>query len=108
MFSKYPVIVYAVDTTALTADWNPETFPNLIVIHTNPISNMNAKQAGVSFNFNKFRSMLLRIKVGIQLDADMIMAKHCDRAAASTSFVDHFLRGSQLHGDPRAPCDVLL
>lgn len=84
MFSKYPVIVFAVDTTALTADWNPETFPNLVVVHTNSISNMNNKQPGVSFNFNKFRSMLLRIKVGIQLDADMIMAKHCDRLFDAT------------------------
>ena len=32
----------------------------------------------ISFNFNKFRSMMIRVKTGLQLDADMIVGKYCD------------------------------
>eukprot|EP00040_Diaphanoeca_grandis_P027765 m.158876 g.158876 ORF g.158876 m.158876 type:complete len:836 (+) comp31112_c0_seq2:109-2616(+) len=84
MFSKFPVIVFSVNTTSLTADWNSETFPRLLVIHTNSISELNGGRKGVSFNFNKFRSMMIRVKVGIQLDADMIMGKNCDRLFEAT------------------------
>ena len=34
-----------------------------------------AQGGRVSFNFNKFRSMLLRIEVGVQLDGDMLLGQ---------------------------------
>lgn len=79
-----PIIIYVVGTPHLSIDWDPEIFPRLIVLHADPIETMNEGRDGVSFNFNKFRSMLLRIKVGVQLDADMINGPNCDRLFAAT------------------------
>jgi len=84
LFSKEPIIIYVVGTPHLSIDWDPEIFPRLIVLHADPIETMNEGRDGVSFNFNKFRSMLLRIKVGVQLDADMINGPNCDRLFAAT------------------------
>lgn len=84
MFSKYPIIVFSVDTTDLSKDWRADIFPRLIVVHTNPIAYMNQRRSGISFNFNKFRSMLIRVRSAVQLDADMIMAKQCDRLFDAT------------------------
>lgn len=77
-FSEYPIIVFVVDTKELTMDWDSEIFPRLIVIHADGIQSMSSGRH-VSFNFNKFRSMLLRIKVGVQVDADMIVGPMCDK-----------------------------
>ena len=83
-FSKYPLVVYVVGTPELSKDWDPKVFPNLIIIHGDGLPTMNNGQEGVSFNFNKFRSMLLRIKVAVQLDADMVVGAQCDRIFDAT------------------------
>eukprot|EP00039_Didymoeca_costata_P031614 m.35639 g.35639 ORF g.35639 m.35639 type:complete len:630 (+) comp8918_c0_seq1:76-1965(+) len=83
-FSAHPIVVYVVGTPELSKDWNPKVFPRLIVIHADSISTMNNGQEGISFNFNKFRSMLLRIRVGLQVDADMVVGQNCDRLFDAT------------------------
>ena len=65
----------------ISIDWDPSLFPNLIVIHADDISTMGRS---MSFNFNKFRSLMLRIKVGVQLDADMLLGTNCDKLFDAT------------------------
>eukprot|EP00039_Didymoeca_costata_P017607 m.326602 g.326602 ORF g.326602 m.326602 type:complete len:727 (-) comp16560_c0_seq7:253-2433(-) len=77
LFSKEYILVFVVGQPTLSVDWDPEVFPRLIIIHANPLETMNHGDK-VSFNFNKFRSMLLRIRSGVQLDADMINGPNCD------------------------------
>lgn len=84
-FSEYPIVVYVVGTPELSQDWDPKVFPNLIIIHADGLETMNGGVGGISFNFNKFRSMMLRIKVAVQLDADMVVGAHCDRLFDSTA-----------------------
>ena len=62
-----------------------KVFPNLIIVHADGLETMNGGVGGISFNFNKFRSMMLRIKVAVQLDADMVVGAHCDRLFDSTA-----------------------
>ena len=64
-FSTEYVVVFVVGTPELSLDWDPVVFPRLIVIHANGMESMQTRRR-VSFNFNKFRSMMLRIKVGVQ------------------------------------------
>ena len=85
MFSNdtsIPIIVYVFEEEAISIDWDPVIFPRLIVVHGNSINSMGNRY--VSFNFNKFRSMFLRVKTGIQLDADMIIAPNCDLLFAAS------------------------
>jgi hypothetical protein len=90
LFSKHPIIVYVVDTVEISVDWDPLVFPRLIVIHANGIAKStispgaSAHTVPVSFNFEKFRSMMLRIKIGVQLDADMINGPNCDKLFDAT------------------------
>eukprot|EP00039_Didymoeca_costata_P004307 m.72583 g.72583 ORF g.72583 m.72583 type:complete len:682 (-) comp12336_c0_seq1:18-2063(-) len=84
-FSDFPVIVYVVGEENLCPDWDPVVFPNLILFHADPITEMLEPDAKkVSFNFNKFRAMLLRLRTGVQLDADMIIAPFADKLFAAT------------------------
>jgi len=87
LFSKHPVIVYVVGTHELSVDWDPKVFPRLIVMHADGISTSYKGRGGdyVSFNFEKFRSMMLRVKVGVQLDADMINGPNCDKLFEATA-----------------------
>jgi hypothetical protein len=69
----------------LQADWDPAIFDRLIIIHADHLSTMNNGVEGISFNFNKFRSMMLRIKTAVQVDADMVVGAHCDRLFDATA-----------------------
>ena len=60
MFSKYPLICVVFGQVEVSVDWDPALFPNLIVIHAGDIVEMGM---GMSFNFNKFRSLILRVRV---------------------------------------------
>ena len=86
LFSTKPIVVFVVATagtaTSLSPDWDPKVFPRLIVLHAAPLAAMGG--AGASFNFNKFRSMLIRVRTGVQVDADMLVAPHCDQLFAAT------------------------
>eukprot|EP00927_Polykrikos_kofoidii_P043994 TRINITY_DN3809_c0_g2_i1.p1 TRINITY_DN3809_c0_g2~~TRINITY_DN3809_c0_g2_i1.p1 ORF type:complete len:499 (-),score=65.08 TRINITY_DN3809_c0_g2_i1:33-1493(-) len=66
-FSKRPIIV-ANFGKELPAEWTPERFPRMILMHARGIrshSNQN------SFYFNKLRAMLFtKVSVGLVLDAD--------------------------------------
>jgi len=82
MFSKYPLICVVYGQVEISIDWDPKLFPNLIVIHAGDIKEMG--RGAPSFNFNKFRSLMLRIKVGVQLDADMLLGPNCDKLFDAT------------------------
>ena len=82
-FSKHPIIVFCVGTPKLSLDWDPKVFPRLIVIHAGGIEPIS-KGRYISFNFNKFRSMLLRVKTGVQVDADMVVGANCDKLFDAT------------------------
>ena len=113
LFSAHPVIVFSVDSPSLPAEWDPGLFPHLIVVHAETIE-ASMSTSDVSFNFNKLRSMLLRIKVGVQLDADQIVASaHADKLFDATEREIHSgypypimpvhwmsrLRGADRYGD---------
>jgi hypothetical protein len=55
-------------------------------LKANKISEMaeGSDKNRMSFNFNKFRSMILRVKVGVQLDADMLLGPNCDKLFDAT------------------------
>jgi len=84
MFSDAPVIVFVFGATHISIDWDPDAFPNLIVVHGGDLKEMTRGEK-ISFNFNKFRSMMFRIRTGVQLDADMIVAKHVDNLFVATA-----------------------
>jgi hypothetical protein len=54
-----------VGTTNLAEEWDPVAFPRLIVFHSNGFSSEYKNKLRVSFNFHKFRSMMLRIRTGV-------------------------------------------
>lgn len=85
-FSRYPIVVFCVDTPEVSPDWDPAVFPRLIIVHVDGLEQtMVGARGGISFNFNKFRAMmLLRIKVGVQVDADMVVGANCDRLFDAT------------------------
>eukprot|EP00041_Stephanoeca_diplocostata_P031718 m.994419 g.994419 ORF g.994419 m.994419 type:complete len:643 (-) comp24012_c1_seq56:2600-4528(-) len=89
MFSKYPVIVFSVNTTNLALDWEPEAFPRMLVYHTNPISFLNDGSGGVSFNFNKFRSMLVRVRCLAKHEASCSMFNRMYSPASACSWSTH-------------------
>ena len=51
MYSRYPIVVYVVDTPKLSGKWDPALFPRLVVIHTSGIDVESFTKFRVSFNF---------------------------------------------------------
>jgi len=73
-FSSKPIVVVHFGFSTPT-DWTAEKFPQLVLLHAAPIP----ANAGRSFNFNKFRAMMLsRVRVGVQLDSDQFVAPGVD------------------------------
>lgn len=73
-FSKAAVIVVNFGFST-DPGWDVTEFPRLVVFNAEPLP----PQAQRSFNFNKFRAMILtRIRVGIQLDSDQFVAPGVD------------------------------
>lgn len=68
MFSDKPIVLVIIgDDYVLPASW--QRFPNLILYR------MDSLMPGLGFNFNKNRAIIgARIKTGIQLDGDQIVA----------------------------------
>mmetsp|Transcript_109547 Transcript_109547/g.212092 ORF Transcript_109547/g.212092 Transcript_109547/m.212092 type:complete len:409 (-) Transcript_109547:57-1283(-) len=67
-FSSRPIVL--VNFGAADAHFDPERFPRLVLLQARDVSKL-----GVSFNFNKFQAALLsKVKVGVSLDSDMMMA----------------------------------
>ncbi|CAJ1373594.1 unnamed protein product [Effrenium voratum] len=77
-FSKHPIVV--VNFGLQDPGLDPARFPRLVLLHA------RALDRGVSFNFNKFRAILLaQVKVGASLDSDMMMATpHADQLLQRT------------------------
>mmetsp|Transcript_86156 Transcript_86156/g.216825 ORF Transcript_86156/g.216825 Transcript_86156/m.216825 type:complete len:303 (+) Transcript_86156:153-1061(+) len=64
-FSDKPLVV-ANFNRRVPRHWNPEQYPNLVLMHAR-----SATSVGKSFNFNKFTAMLFsKVKSGLVLDAD--------------------------------------
>jgi len=81
-FSNKPAVV--VNFGAIEPDdLDPKKFPNLVLLHARDFS----PDLHVSFNFNKFRAVLLsRVKVGASLDSDMVLLnKHGDQLLNRTA-----------------------
>jgi len=78
IFSNRPVVVTVFGNDFVPPDsWRD--LPNVIVYRMKPVVR------GVSFNFNKMRSMICsRVVVGIQLDTDQIIAPAFDKMFAGT------------------------
>jgi len=84
-FSKYPIIVVVFDTNEISKDWDHRLYKSLIVIHADGLESMLGGRGGISFNFNKFRAMFqLRVRTGVQVDADMVVGANCDRLFDAT------------------------
>lgn len=79
LFSSRPIIVTVFGNSFVPPlSWHH--LPNVIVLKFHGLSNH-----GVSFNFNKIRSMILsRVITGIQLDTDQIVMRGIDAVFAST------------------------
>lgn len=107
MFSEYPIVVYVVGAAGdsdsnpndnqnnnaaagldaglgLSLEWDPILFDRLIVVHADPITVMTDNKKKISFNFNKLRSMLVRVRVGVQVDADQMVGPNCDKMFSAT------------------------
>jgi len=67
-FSSKPIVL--VNFGAADTRFDPERFPRLVLLQASDVRNL-----GVSFNFNKLQAALLsKVKVGVSLDSDMMMA----------------------------------
>lgn len=74
LFSSAPIIVFHFGFSTPT-HWTAEKFPQLVLFHASPIP----ASALRSFNFNKFRAMMLsRVRIGVQLDSDQFVAPGVD------------------------------
>lgn len=72
LFSSRPIVVVHFGMAA-PPEWDPKKFPNLVLMHA------SAMPPDHSFNFNKFRAMLLaRAKTVIMLDSDQFVAPGVD------------------------------
>jgi len=81
LFSKEPIVVIHFGFATPTS-WSAERFPQLVLLHAAPLP----VSAHRSFNFNKFRAMLLsRLRVGVQLDSDQFVAPGVDAMFQRTS-----------------------
>lgn len=79
LFSKRPIVVM-VFSESFIPPWHWHGLKNLIVYRLHPISN-----GGVSFNFNKVRSMITaRIMSGIMVDTDQLILPGMDELFKST------------------------
>merc|ERR1719310_7775 len=71
-FSKKPIVVVHFGM-APPKEWDPKRFPQMILMHAAPLVNER------SFNFNKYRAMLLsRVKTAVLLDSDQFVAPGVD------------------------------
>lgn len=74
MFSQAPIVVFHYGGTT-PASWTAEKYPRLILLHALPMNQSD----GRSFNYNKFRSILLsRVLAGVQLDSDQFVGPGVD------------------------------
>jgi len=72
LFSSRPIVVVHFGMAA-PPEWDPEQFPNLVLLHAAPMHSEH------SFNFNKFRAMLLaRARTTVMLDSDQFVAPGVD------------------------------
>lgn len=73
LFSSVPILVFHFGTST-PESWTPQRWPQLVLLHAMPIP-----ESGRSFNFNKFRAMLLsRVRIGMELDSDQFVAPGVD------------------------------
>jgi len=81
-FSKEPIVVVHFGMVP-PSSWDPKVFPQLVLLHARPLPQTDKWR---SFNFNKYRSMLLaKVRVGIELDADEFLAPGADAMFARTA-----------------------
>lgn len=74
LFSSEPIVVVNFGFVA-EPSWQPDRFPRLVLLFAEPLPLYAAR----SFNFNKFRAMILsRVLVGVQLDSDQFVAPGVD------------------------------
>lgn len=77
-FSTRPIVAVNFGTHSAPDDW--AHFPRLVVFNARPLP------AGKSFNYNKFRAMLLvQVRTAIQLDSDQFVARAADRIFTRTA-----------------------
>jgi len=79
-YSTRPIIIFNFGPTPGSIKrWTPKKFPRLLCMWARPMT------PGVSFNFNKFRAMILaQVRTGVELDADQFVFKGVDALFSST------------------------
>jgi hypothetical protein len=73
VMSSRPIVVFCFDSLC---DWSPTVFPQLVVINVQ--SSIDTRNQ--PFDYNKWLTIMLsRVRIGVELDADMILLTGADQ-----------------------------